>query len=71
MHDITGRRVREARDAAGITQEELAEACGLHRTTVSHVEAGRRSVPMHALVPVADALGVSVDWILGREGYGI
>jgi transcriptional regulator with XRE-family HTH domain len=39
-----GRRVRERREALGLTQEELGERCGLHRTFIGSVERGERNV---------------------------
>ena len=39
-----GRRLREARDACGLTQEEVAEDLGVSRATVAQIELGNRSV---------------------------
>lgn len=52
-----GRKVRERRQAAGLTQVGLAARIGLDRSTLSSVESGRHGVPLHALVDLADALG--------------
>lgn len=46
--------VRAARTAAGLSQEALAEAAGLHRTYISLLERGRRSP---TLVATLDAIG--------------
>ena len=37
-----GQRIRLAREAAGVTQLELAEAIGLTRTSIANIEAGPR-----------------------------
>lgn len=56
--------VRTYRHARGISQEELADACGLHRTYVGSVERGERNVTLSTLEVLASALGVSVPQLL-------
>lgn len=60
-----GQRVREARLAAGLTQEALAEAAGLHPTFISNVERGYRVPTVATLLRLAGGLdvppGVLVD----------
>lgn len=41
LRDVVGRRIREAREAAGITQEELALRSGHSKSTISRIEAGK------------------------------
>lgn len=50
--------VRQLREATGLSQEELAEQAGLHRTYISLVERGRRNITVDALSQIAEALGV-------------
>ena len=53
-----GARIRELRDAAGITQETLAWDCALDRGYIGHIEAGRKlpSLPvLHAIARRLDA----------------
>jgi transcriptional regulator with XRE-family HTH domain len=47
-----------ARRKAGLTQEELADRCGLHRTEISLLERGGREPRLGTLVKLAEALGV-------------
>jgi len=54
-----GFRVRERRHAAGLTQAQLAERCGLHRTFVGSVERGERNLAMLSLRVVAKTLRVA------------
>jgi transcriptional regulator with XRE-family HTH domain/Zn-dependent peptidase ImmA (M78 family) len=62
-----GSRLRQARELAGFTQHEAADATGVAREVISYWENDRR-VPSYAqLVRVAEALGVSVDYLLGTE----
>jgi transcriptional regulator with XRE-family HTH domain len=46
---ILGRALRELRDRAGITQEQLAERIGIDLTYVSRVERGKRGVRWHTV----------------------
>lgn len=55
---VFGARVRELRLALGLSQENLAEASGLHRTYVSSLERGRRNVGLDNIVALASALRV-------------
>ena len=38
------RRLRQARDEAGINQQQAADAIGVHRTAITQMEAGNRAV---------------------------
>ncbi len=53
-----GDRVRHLRKKRGWSQEELADACGLHRTYVGAVERGERNISLVNIVAFAHALGV-------------
>ncbi len=51
----------KARRAAGITQDELADRCHLHRTEVSLLERAGREPRLGTLVKLASALQVSLE----------
>ena len=59
-----GNHVRRLRDLAGISQEELAERCGLHRTYVGSVERGERNISLDNIVLLSRALGVKPTALL-------
>lgn len=59
-----GRRVRELRQAQGLSQEGLAERSGLHRTYISSLERGRRNVGLDNVHTLAKALGVKPSALL-------
>jgi len=50
-----------------MTQEQLAERCGLHRTFVGSVERGERNVSILNLRTIARALRVSLAELLADE----
>jgi transcriptional regulator with XRE-family HTH domain len=53
----TGSKLRQARRAAGLSQDQLARRLGKTNTTISHWEAGRKAIP--DLDAVARALGLT------------
>lgn len=53
-----GERIRTFRKQVGWSQEELAEACGLHRTYVGAVERGERNIGLVNIVQIARSLKV-------------
>lgn len=53
-----GERVRSRRVHLGMTQDELAQASGLHWTYVGQIERGRRNLTLHNIVKLAAGLGV-------------
>ena len=59
-----GERIRILRKQAGWSQEELADACGLHRTYVGAVERGERNVSLINIVQFAHALQVKPSDIM-------
>jgi transcriptional regulator with XRE-family HTH domain len=56
--DEFGRRVREARRKLRLSQEELGERAGLHRTYIGHVERGEVNPSFKNVLLIAQALGV-------------
>jgi predicted ATPase/DNA-binding XRE family transcriptional regulator len=57
-----GAQLRKLREAAGLTQEELASRAGLSPTAVSALERGQRKRPYpHTVRALADALNLSDD----------
>lgn len=51
--------IREVRKIKGLTQEELAEKCGLHTTYLAGVERGERNITMQTLEKIAHGLEIS------------
>jgi transcriptional regulator with XRE-family HTH domain len=53
-----GARVRARRYELGISQEKLADNCGLHWTFVGQVERGQRNLALHNILKLAAGLGI-------------
>jgi transcriptional regulator with XRE-family HTH domain len=61
-------RIRELREQHGLSQRELAERIGRHQVDVSRIESGRlQAITIETLGKLADVLGVSTDYLLGRD----
>jgi transcriptional regulator with XRE-family HTH domain len=60
LQEAFGRRIRDLRKARGLSQEELAERAGLHRTYVGGIERGERNPSLNNIGQIARALGVSI-----------
>lgn len=61
--------MRELRLAAGHSQEELAELCGLHRNYVGSVERGERNVSIDNMEAIAAGLKTTIAALV-TEGDG-
>lgn len=57
---ILGATIREYRTQAGMSQERLAEKAEMHPVYVGKIERGEQWISLHALLRVANALGVHV-----------
>lgn len=65
MADI-GKRIREKREALGITQEELAVRLGYkNKSTIAKIENGTNDIVQSKVVEFANALNTSVSYLMG------
>lgn len=62
-----GERVRELRERQKLTQNELVERAKLSKGFLSDIENNKRKVGSEYLLKIANALGVSVDYLLTGE----
>jgi transcriptional regulator with XRE-family HTH domain len=59
-----GRRVRERRQARGLTQQLFGDHCRLHRTFIGSVERGERNLSVLNLRQIAKVLRVPLSELL-------
>lgn len=60
------KRLKEARKLAGLSQGHVAKILGLHRPSVTEMEAGNRRVSADELAQLAELYDVSVVWLIGE-----
>jgi transcriptional regulator with XRE-family HTH domain len=64
---LIARRVKELREKAGLTQQDLAIKSGLSVSNLSQIEQGKTPDPrMSTLLALASALGVDCDTLTGK-----
>jgi transcriptional regulator with XRE-family HTH domain len=56
---LLGKRIRSFREAAGISQERLALACGLDRSYMGRIERGEVNITVMSLYQIAHSLNCS------------
>ena len=61
-----GFAVRNRREELGLTQEDLADKAGIHRTYVSDIERGSRNVSLVNIERLASALALRLGELFGR-----
>lgn len=59
-----GKVIRKRREALGISQTELAERAGLHRTYINNIEGGSKNISIDSLKGIADALNTNISELL-------
>jgi len=59
-------RIREARTMAGLSQGQVAKMMGMHRPSISEIEAANRRVSVDELTRLADLFDVSTTYLLGE-----
>jgi transcriptional regulator with XRE-family HTH domain len=63
-YEQIGRRIRQAREAAGLTQEELGQHLGVSGVAVGHYERAARSIGIAELEQLAAVLDRPITWFL-------
>lgn len=67
---LLGLRVKALRKAANLTQDLLAERCGIFRTYLSRIENGTANPSLQVLATLAEALHVSIhDLLVADNGH--
>ena len=67
LYQHIGRKIRQAREALGYSQEELGKLIGYSAAAISYFEAGVRRIKIEDLQKIARALGKPIDFFLQEE----
>ena len=59
LNQVVAINLRQQRKKIGISQEDLAERCGLHRTYIGAIERSERNITLQTLERLAESLDVS------------
>lgn len=57
---IFGQKIREHRKSIGLSQEELAELAGFHRTYIGMIERGEKNISLMNIHKIARALNIEI-----------
>ena len=65
---MLSKKIKELRNKAGWSQQKLAEKAGVSYNTVTKIEQGAATMPtIQTMIKIADAFGVSLDALVGRQ----
>jgi two-component system response regulator len=70
MKSLFGEAIKRTRTELRMSQEDLAERAGLHRTYVSEVERGKRNVSIENIQKLAEALDLSISKLFAIADNG-
>lgn len=59
------RRLRDLREDHDLTQSQLVEKLGMHKTTYTNYEQGKRDLPLSIAITLAKFYKVSLDYLAG------
>ncbi len=68
LREIFSEKMRDKRLEAGLSQEKLANLCGLHRTYIGSVERSERNISIDNIEIIAKALNCNVCDLLKEGG---
>ncbi len=60
-------RIKDLREDADLKQKEIAAILGIDQRVYSNYETGKREIPVHLLIKLADYYNTTTDYILGRK----
>lgn len=60
-------RLRDLREDCDLTQEQLVRIIGMHKTTYTNYEQGKREIPFELVITLAEFYNVSINYIAGID----
>lgn len=64
VREILAENMRKYRSKQGLSQEELAAVCGLHRTYISDIERCERNLSIDNIEKIAKAFNITASELL-------
>lgn len=68
MGEVFARILKNLREERGLSQQGLADALNVKRSTIGNYEQGTRSPDMETLELIADFFNVDMDYLYGKTG---
>ena len=59
-------RLRDLREDNDLVQKQIASYLGIDQRVYSNYEIGKREIPLHLLIQLADLYQTSIDYLVGR-----
>jgi transcriptional regulator with XRE-family HTH domain len=66
LRDVLAKNMRRLRADLSLSQEALADVCGIHRTYIGGIERSERNVSIDNIARIADGLGTE-PWRLLKD----
>ena len=64
LYALLGGQIRNAREAVGLKQEEVAQRVGLERTSITNIEKGTQKPPLHVIFGICAAVGLEARAVI-------
>lgn len=66
-YELLGRKIKQLRISAGITQEALAEMVSCNTSHISNIENNYTKASLNVLLAIANSLNTSIDYLLSNQ----
>ena len=66
-YELLGRKIKQLRTSAGITQEALAEMVSCNTSHISNIENNYTKASLNVLLAIANCLNTSIDYLLSDQ----
>lgn len=60
-------RIKDLREDADLKQKEVAAILNIDQRVYSNYETGKREIPVHLLIILADYYDTTIDYLVGRS----
>ena len=63
-YNAIGEKIRSRRAKLGMSQEQLADLCGITSSYIGHIERGSRQLSLNTAISISTVLEISLDYLL-------